>query len=297
MPITAPADKRFRRAHVKPARAHAGRLSLARHLVRWAVALAVVGYGGYRAAVLVADAGVLRVSHIAVHGNRRLSNGEVLVLLDGLRGQSMLRADLEPWRDRLLQSPWVADVSIRRALPSTVDVAIAERDPIGIGRFGNGLYLLDEQGTIVDEYGSNYADLDLPIIDGLAAASDGGSPPVDAARMQLSARLLRAVRARALGRRISQVDVTDARDAAVLLDGDPAWIRLGDDHFFERLQAYMDLAPALRERVPEIDYVDLRFDERVYVRPVAPPAAGGVVGVQGPPAGKVPKGGRGSNQG
>ena len=36
------------------------------------------------------------------------------------------------------------------------------------------------------------------------------------------------------------------------------------------------LAPALRERVPAIDYVDLRFDERVYVRPArdmhAPPA-------------------------
>ena len=29
------------------------------------------------------------------------------------------------------------------------------------------------------------------------------------------------------------------------------------------------LAGALHDRVPEIDYVDLRFDERVYVRPVA----------------------------
>jgi hypothetical protein len=35
----------------------------------------------------------------------------------------------------------------------------------------------------------------------------------------------------------------------------------------ERLQAYFDLAPTLREQVPSIDYVDLRFDERVYVRP------------------------------
>ena len=37
--------------------------------------------------------------------------------------------------------------------------------------------------------------------------------------------------------------------------------------FLERLQSYVDLAPALRERVSEIDYVDLRFGERVYVRP------------------------------
>jgi cell division septal protein FtsQ len=53
----------------------------------------------------------------------------------------------------------------------------------------------------------------------------------------------------------------------VLLDGDPTLIRLGNERFVERLQSYFELAPALRERVPVIDYVDLRFDERVYVRP------------------------------
>jgi len=86
----------------------------------------------------------------------------------------------------------------------------------------------------------------------------------------------------------------------VILDGDPAWIRLGDDHFFERLQSYLDLAPALRERVPKIDYVDLRFDERVYVRPAAPPSdrrSGGVDGASGPSSTRPPKGGRGSNSG
>ena len=46
-------------------------------------------------------------------------------------------------------------------------------------------------------------------------------------------------------------------------------LHLGEDHFVERLQSYVELAPALRERVPDIDYVDLRFGERVYVRPVA----------------------------
>jgi hypothetical protein len=31
----------------------------------------------------------------------------------------------------------------------------------------------------------------------------------------------------------------------------------------------VDLAPALRKSVPDIDYVDLRFDERLYVRPAS----------------------------
>jgi len=70
-----------------------------------------------------------------------------------------------------------------------------------------------------------------------------------------------------LAGQVSQIDVTDSRNAIVLLKGDTALLRVGDERFTERLQAYLDLMPALRERMPDIDYVDLRFDERVYVRP------------------------------
>ena len=53
----------------------------------------------------------------------------------------------------------------------------------------------------------------------------------------------------------------------MILSGDAAVIQLGDEQFLARLQSYLELAPTLRERVPDIDYVDLRFDERIYVRP------------------------------
>jgi len=66
---------------------------------------------------------------------------------------------------------------------------------------------------------------------------------------------------------LSQVDVTDVRNAAVILNGDSAVIQLGDDQFLPRLQGYIELAPSLRARVPDIDSVDVRFDSRIYVRP------------------------------
>jgi cell division septal protein FtsQ len=100
----------------------------------------------------------------------------------------------------------------------------------------------------------------------------------------LARRLLDALRVRNMAARVSQIDVSDARNAVVLLDGDPTLVRLGDDHFVERLQSYVDLAPALRERVSGIDYVDMRFDERVYVGPAegrhsaAPPRQAGARG-------------------
>jgi cell division septal protein FtsQ len=231
------------------------------------VLLALLVFASYRATWLVRDASLFRVDHIQVRGNERLSTGEVLALVTGLRGQSLLGADLTRYRARLLDSPWIADAALRRVLPSSVDVLIAERVPIALGRIGSRLYLIDERGTLIDEYGPQYVDFDLPIVDGLTDGADDGSK-IDRPRMGLVARLLVALAAQPVpGRRVSQIDVSDAHDAVVLLEGETTLIHLGEERLAERLRSYVELAPALHDRVPDIDYVDLRFDERVYIRP------------------------------
>jgi cell division septal protein FtsQ len=165
----------------------------------------------------------------------------------------------------------VRDAALRRSLPSTVDVVIAERQPMGIGRVKGELYLVDERGVIIDQYGPHYADLDLPIVDGLAAAPGDGSM-TDEARAELAARVIAAVKGQpAIARRLSQIDVTDLHNASVILNEDPAVIQLGEDQFLARLQSYLELAPTLHERIAQIDSVDLRFDERIYVRPAGKP--------------------------
>jgi len=268
MPVSAPADRRFRRAHVPPARKRPWRLSWLL-LARVGALSVVVAFIVYVAVSGLLSADALRVSRITVQGNERMSKGEVLAILDGLRGRSMVTADLESWRQKLLNSPWVADAALRRVLPGTLTVAISERKPMGIGRIRETLYLVDQQGAIIDEYGPNYAELDLPIIDGLAAAPSSGGTLVDESRATLAARVMSDLHQRPdLAGRISQIDVSDPRDAVVILKGDTALVRVGEDRFADRIQSYVDLRPALRDRVPSIDYVDLRFDERVYVRPL-----------------------------
>lgn len=268
MPVAAPSDKRFRRAHLKPTRKRPGWASWRWRVLVGVAVLALAGEAVHRAFAGIAGLHIFHVQRVVVHGNHRLSNGEVLALLDGLRGQSILSVNLEEWRSGLLNFPWVSDVLLRRTLPSTVDVTVRERNPLGIGRINGALYLVDDRGIVIDEYGPNYTDLDLPIIDGLSWAPGDTGP--DASRAILARRLLDALRTRSIEARVSQIDVSDSRNAVVLLDGDPTLIRLGDERFAERLQSYFELAPALRERVTGIDYVDMRFDERVYVKPAPP---------------------------
>jgi cell division septal protein FtsQ len=155
-------------------------------------------------------------------------------------------------------------------------LVVEERLPIAIGRLGSDLYLVDGLGRVIDEYGPNYAQFDLPIVDGLGSTPATGEPLVDEARARLAQEVIEALRTEpALYRRVSQIDVTDARDAVVVLQGDTALLHLGEGRFAERLQSYVDLAPALREQVPDIEYVDLRFDSRVYVRPTRASRRGG----------------------
>ena len=131
------------------------------------------------------------------------------------------------------------------------------------------------------------------IIDGLEATK-GGEPDAEDQRAELAGRLLMAIRAKPnIAARLSQVNVTDPHNASVILNGDRAVIYVGEDRFLPRLESYLDLAAALRERVADIDYVDLRFDERIYVRPVEkvgqPVAVRGGVGAAPPTAARAKK--------
>jgi cell division septal protein FtsQ len=53
----------------------------------------------------------------------------------------------------------------------------------------------------------------------------------------------------------------------VLLDGDGVYLHLGNVRFAERIHQYLEMADVLREHVPEIAYVDLRYGNRVFVGP------------------------------
>ena len=266
-PVAAPADKRFRRSRVSPARKRRWWQPPWWTIARVGTTCLVAVFALYHTIGFVLASDALTVTRITVQGNQRMSRGEVLGLLDGLSGTSIVLTDLESWRQKLLMSPWVGDASIRRMFPGTLTVVIEERQPIGIGRITGTLYLIDKTGTVIDEFGPNYADLDLPIVDGLSPKGEEDQSMVQA-RAALAGRLMSELARRPkLAGQVSQIEVSDSRNAIVLLKGDTALLRVGDERFTERLQSYLDLMPALRERIPDIDYVDLRFDERVYVRP------------------------------
>lgn len=263
--VSAPSDRRFRRPDVRP-----GRRTRARFAVRWLVRLGVpllvgivvVGWAG--SAVL--ESSLLRVTEVVVRGGRHVDASDVKTVVDAIRGQNILAVDVEAHRQQLMASPWVADVSLWRVLPATIEVRLVERTPMAVARFGPKLFLVDAAGVVIDAYGPAYREFDLPMVDGLLRADADGRPTTEPSRVVLARALLQAFGAAPdLLERVSQIDVASAHDAVVLLNDDPAWLHLGDTAFAERLHRYLEYADELRERLGAIDSVDLRFGQRLVI--------------------------------
>lgn len=262
--VAAPADRRFHRADlgVERRRGFARRRLLRRAVVVLILVLAL-GWAGHA----LAESAWLTVRHVEVSGIRHLTAHDVDTLVEGIRDESILGADLEVYRQRVLSSPWVADATLSRFLPATIHIGIVERDPVAVARRDSQLYLVDERGSIIDDYGPRYREFDLPVIDGLIVRQEGGLIVADADRAELAAQLLRALVARRdLAARISEIDVSNAHDAVVMFDDDAAWVHLGNRMFVERLERYVELRPTFAERFGALDYADLRFDPQIVVR-------------------------------
>lgn len=81
---------------------------------------------------------------------------------------AMLAADLTAIRARLLALPWVADASVGRRLPDTLDIAITERQPVALWQYHQHFQAIDITGRpLTDQHLDRYAS--LPVVVGAGA--------------------------------------------------------------------------------------------------------------------------------
>jgi cell division protein FtsQ len=242
------------------------------------VALVLVGglWAGY-SKVMASER--LKVDRVDVRGGHFLSEGEVREMLGPAVGENILGVDIDDLKSRLRASPWVADATVRRALPDTLEVEIQERVPLALAEV-NRLYLMDGEGTLIELYGPRTAGFDLPIVRGLAG-------------LDAEARADRATRAGVLlgdlgdlAGEVSEVQVEPSGELRLVLRGQGEVLRMGTTPpYRQRLQTFLGLRKELAARCPDAEYFDLRFRDRIYAKgPATQVPAPSPAVLQPPPA-------------
>jgi hypothetical protein len=266
----------FRRRPGLPVRRRRRFLGLLRH---FAVALALVGTP---AAALWWSATSPRfdLAVLEVETAERVNREWVEERLAPLRGRNLVWMSMAGVERSLADHPWIAGVEVSKGLPDRLRVAVAERRPVAVLLAAGGVrHYVDRTGRVIAPVGAP------------------GEPPVEAERAEeyLVIRESRPVpdrewavaRALEAARDLSRVDPgwgSSLTEVEILGEEDlrlrsrelpfPLVVEAGTVE--RRVRALAARAPELLARVPEPGEVDLRFENRMIVRPARAeaPAAG-----------------------
>ncbi len=120
---------------------------------RWAIGVLLIT-GIAAVAVTATYTPLFSASHIKVDGLEHLARSRV-VRLAGVDGNTnVVRFDERAAERRLERDPWVASAEVSTSLPSTVTIAITEREPVAIAETADGLALVAADGVVLDGAGA-----------------------------------------------------------------------------------------------------------------------------------------------
>jgi cell division protein FtsQ len=240
-----------------------------------------------------------KVGTVNVSGNRYLTDDEVLELAGIDMGQNIFRIRLAQISQRIESHPKVLQATVWRQPPGQLAIKISERRPVALLSLSDHLREVDRFKVIlpIDPRASNF---DLPFISGLSAhlvacgeprssspvaksrpfgadgrgeTSQGGElRELESGKSSSSEALARAIAIiehledSELLRNISEINVGDPRNLILYLT-DGCQVRMGQAPIDEKVSCLQRALQNLQRRSITPDYIDLRFEGKVVVKP------------------------------
>jgi cell division protein FtsQ len=186
-----------------------------------AAALTLVGLG--LGAWGVINSPVFGIERVRVEGVRKLDADEVRRLAGVEEGTNLLRLSTDAVSRAVERSPWVADATVERSLPTTLVIGVVERR--AGGWFEDPGIVVATDGTILER--TTTVPAGLPSLGSAQAPTEPGGelahrPVTLQVASSLSARLLTTVRSVAT---VGQEVVLELRSGALIRYGEPAGMR------------------------------------------------------------------------
>ncbi|KJR42440.1 cell division protein FtsQ [Candidatus Magnetoovum chiemensis] len=199
---------------------------------------------------------LFKIKKLAVSGNKFLSVKDVHSLID-IKDKNILLIDQFALSTSLMQSPWIKDVQIRRDFPDTLLIRMNEAKPVALlNEQKKVFFLIDEKGVKLSQVeASKYK---LPVIkinpDNKNAYMEGinlakainNNPTMSGTNVIINA--------------TKPEDITmEIADTKVLV---------GSGDYNRKLENYLDLKDEILKREITVEYIDVRFANRIIVKPL-----------------------------
>jgi cell division protein FtsQ len=199
------------------------------------------------------------VHKIVFSGNTHLSDEE-LRAVSGLKGgENLLTLSCRTLAGKMTESRWIRSVSIRKELPDKIIFRIKEAEPFALLDMKGRLFLVDDNGTLLEELKESAVPF-LPVIT--------GDPFSQKEVFSEAIRLAKAIKDTGLLARKDHVEIIAHNAEALSVNLDGILVKVGTGDYEEKLERLTQVENEIQKRHIPVDYIDLRFANRVVVKPV-----------------------------
>lgn len=206
------------------------------------------------------DYTLFRINDIVFSGSKQLSESELKTLAEIRAGENILQLSAKKTSMKLMESPWIKAVSVRKDFQGRVLVNIHEASPFAILDIKGKTFLIDDKGKKLEEMKNNPVPF-LPII-----YSDERNNNNFAEALALAKVIKDRNIATERGRVEILANVRGPEDISVVVDG--VLIKIGQGGYEQKLGRLFSLEEEVK-KIPAVDYIDLRFENRVIVKPIS----------------------------
>jgi cell division protein FtsQ len=132
-----------------------------------AIAGMVLGDHTRAVASAITAASGLAIEKVKITGQSETSEVDVLDRLEIGEAPSLFTFNLEAARARVEALPWVAQATLKKLYPDTLQIAVIERVPYALWQHGDLVSLIDPQGAVITDFvGERYTNLPLVVGEG-----------------------------------------------------------------------------------------------------------------------------------
>lgn len=208
----------------------------------------VVALGGW----VAVHSPLLSVRHFEVSGASLTGADDVRAASGISTGEPIVLVDLTAAVNRIEALPWVKTATVKRDLPSTLNITVTERMAAGWFRAGAGVFLVDSTGRVLQQVEEPPL---LPEIVGLESAAPPGDTVTPAAAARVAIAMPPALVTRLAAVHLELVGGAEPSATLELTDGPE--VRLGTlDDLAAKGASALAVLGVIQEPLPT--YVDVR---------------------------------------
>ncbi len=202
------------------------------------------------------------VRAVEVVGARHTPTSQLEQLTNNYIGANLFKIDIASVQKELGALPWVSRIEIEKRLPDTLRITIVERVPTALLQTSRGIEYVDQTGLPFASLSARSGDPDLPLI------VEASGP-----ELQRCVVMLQALRTQdpVLYSRVSEVRPIAPRGFALFDRELAATVYVNAEDLATKWRDLYSIAAAENYTRASIDYADLRFSDRIVVRPFRSP--------------------------